>query len=311
MRFLSKACIVGAAMASLMMCGLALAGESGPTFKSADIGHGITLHYAEQGTGQPLILIHGSLSDYSYWRDQIGPLAKHYRVIAYSRRYNYPNKNPAQPGYSAITDADDLAALISTLHLGRVYVIGHSYGALTTLFMASRHPELLKAVVLAEAPLVPLLCDLSGSEAAEGISVFADIQRRMVLPMRAAFAKGDREQGVATFINYVFADPMGWQKMSRDSQAGTLRDAHEWDVMLTTGTLFPALAPADIRAIKLPVLIMSGGKSYTFLGLIDRELARLLPDNRHVMFLDAGHQMWLQHPDEARDDSEKFFQAHP
>lgn len=177
--------------------------------------------------------------------------------------------------------------------------------------MASRHPELLKAVVLAEAPLVPLLRDLSGVDAAKGRSVFADIQSRMVLPMRAAFAKGDREQGVATFINYVFADPMGWQKMSWHSQAETLKDAHEWDVMMTAGTLFPALAPADIRAIKLPVLVMSGGKSYAFLGLIDRELARLLPDNRRVIFRDAGHQMWLQHPDEARDDSEKFFQAHP
>ncbi|MFX8743366.1 alpha/beta hydrolase, partial [Acinetobacter baumannii] len=85
-----------------------------------------------------------------YWSDQIGPFAKHYRAIAYTRRYNYPNTNPARPGYSAVIDSDDLVAFIHTLHLGKVVVIGHSYGALTALFLAARHPEVVRALVLAE-----------------------------------------------------------------------------------------------------------------------------------------------------------------
>src|SRR5262245_2927891 len=87
-----------------------------PTIRTVDVGRGITLHYVEEGTGVPVIFVHGSLSDGGYWADQIGPFAQHYRAIAYSRRYNYPNVNPARPRYSAVVDAEDLAAFIHALH---------------------------------------------------------------------------------------------------------------------------------------------------------------------------------------------------
>ena len=90
-----------------------------PSIQTANIGNGIVLHYVDQGRGTPLIFVHGSLSDGGYWADQIGQFAEHYRAIAYSRRYNYPNSNPARAGYSAVADADDLAAFIRTLRLGQ------------------------------------------------------------------------------------------------------------------------------------------------------------------------------------------------
>jgi hypothetical protein len=56
----------------------------------------VELHYVERGSGTPVVLVHGSLADYTYWEwsDQIPLLAEHHRVIAYSRRYNHPNRNP-------------------------------------------------------------------------------------------------------------------------------------------------------------------------------------------------------------------------
>jgi non-heme chloroperoxidase len=278
--------------------------------KSIDIGSGVHLHYVEQGSGPPLILIHGSLSDYTYWTDQMAPFARRYRVIAYSRRYNPPNHNSARPGYSAVTDAEDAAHLIGALRLGKVYVVGHSYGAFTALFLAARHPQLIRAVALAEPPAVSLLRHLSGPGAAQGRAMFDDIQARMVAPMKAAFAAGDAERGVAAFIDYVFADPRAWDRFSASSKAETLRDAHEWDVMMTSGTLFPDLPPQSVRRISVPVLVMSGAKSYPFLGKIDEALIQMLPDSRRIVFPDAGHQMWLQHPVEAREDVEAFFAQH-
>lgn len=286
-------------------------GVSDPQFKAANIGDGISLHYVEQGSGPTVIFVHGSLSDYSYWRGQVAAFAGSYHVIAYSRRYNSPNVNPARPDYSAITDSDDLAALIKTLHLGKVFVIGHSYGALTALFLASRHPELLRAMVLAEPPAMTLLDHLEGAEAAPGRALFADVQKNMVEPMKQAFARGEREKGVAIFVDYVYRDPGKWASFSTQDKAETMKDAHEWDVMMTSGTLFPAISPDAVRAIKTPTLLMSGGKSYQFLGMTDTELALLLPNNKRIIFPDAGHQMWLQHPAEARADAENFFALHP
>lgn len=281
-----------------------------PPLRSAAIGDGISLHYVEQGSGPALVFVHGSVSDLTYWQGQVEEFAKHFRVVAYSRRYNEPNHNPDRPDYSAVIDAEDLASLIDTLHLGRVYVIGHSYGALTALFLAKTHPEKLRAIVLAEPPAVSLLKHLSPPATRRGEEMFADIEKRMVAPMKAAFARHDTDAGVETFIDYVFAQPGAWRNMSTEARAETVKDAREWEVMMTSGTLFPDITIDDIRRIKVPTLLMSGDKSYPFLGLVDRELERTLPHVRRIHFVDTGHQMWLTHPADCRADAEAFFEQH-
>src|SRR5262249_13805341 len=95
--------------------GRAVGQENGqaPAIRTVAVSDGVELHYVEQGKGEPGVFVHGSLSDGSYWNDQASAFATSgYRAIAYSRRYNPPNTNKAQPGYSAVVDADDLAALI-------------------------------------------------------------------------------------------------------------------------------------------------------------------------------------------------------
>lgn len=277
-----------------------------PPLKEVTLSNNVTLHYIELGHGDPVVFVHGSLSDYSYWAEQVDTFAKQYHVVDYSRRYNYPNNNQPVPNYSAITDAEDLAELIKVLHLPPVNLIGHSYGALAGLFLATRHPELLHKLILAEPPAVSLLEHLSGDKAEEGKAMFADIQARMVAPMRHAFEAGDRNAGIAAFLAYVFNDPQAWQKMSPAARAETLRDANEWDVMMSNGVLFPAIEPDAIRRIRVPVLLISGAKSYPFIRLIDDELARLLLINEHLIVPDAGHQMWLQAPNLCREKAEIF-----
>jgi non-heme chloroperoxidase len=281
--------------------------ERALTLRRVVVNHGVELHYVERGTGAPVVFVHGSLSDGSYWTDQVNAFAEAgYRAIAYSRRYNPPNNNKPQPGYSAITDAEDLAAFIKKLHLGRVNVVGHSYGAYTALFLAARHPELVRTLVLAEAPAVSLLEHLGGEQAATGKAMFADIQERMVRPMQAAFKKGDREAGLRTFINYVLDDPKAWDKMPDNAHQDMLDRAHEWDVMMTTGELFPLIEPQTIRKITAPTLLLSGEKSYRFLGLIDEELTRLLPHARRIILAGATHRMWFEQPEACRNDVLEF-----
>lgn len=53
--------------------------------KSVDV-RGEELHYIQQGSGEPLIFIHGTIGDYRVWNSRMEPYSKHYNVIAYSRR---------------------------------------------------------------------------------------------------------------------------------------------------------------------------------------------------------------------------------
>src|SRR5258708_17705294 len=148
--------------------------------RKVTVGNGVELHYAERGSGIPVVFVHGSLSEGGFWNEQVAYFAAHgYRAIAYSRRYHPPNTNKTQQGYSAVVAADDPAGLIGALHLGEVHVVGHSYGAFTALFLGIKHPELVRTLVLCEPPAVSLLAHLSGDQAELGKKTFADIQERM------------------------------------------------------------------------------------------------------------------------------------
>ena len=62
-----------------------------PEVKSIFI-NGDSIHYIDIGKGDPVVFIHGAVGDYRTWGAQMDEFAKNHRVIAYSRRFAYPNK---------------------------------------------------------------------------------------------------------------------------------------------------------------------------------------------------------------------------
>ena len=116
----------------------------------ADV-NGLHLYYETHGTGRPLILIHGGLGSGEMFGPTIPALvAAGYQVIA-----------PDLQGHGRTADidrpidvrlmADDIAALIRHLGLEQVDVVGYSLGGGVALFLASKHPELVRKVVIVSA----------------------------------------------------------------------------------------------------------------------------------------------------------------
>ena len=88
----------------------------------------IELYYEDHGEGQPVILIHGYPLDVTSWDKQTAALLKAgCRVIAYDRRGFGKSSQPTS-GYNYDTFADDLRALITTLKLDDVAIVGFSMG---------------------------------------------------------------------------------------------------------------------------------------------------------------------------------------
>jgi len=113
------------------------------------------IHYRDTGKGESIIFIHGSLEDYGNWNSQLDSFSTSYRAISYSRRYNFPNRNPRLlSNFSPATEAEDLRALIDSLKLDRVHLVGHSFGGFTALLFANKYPARIRTLTLSDPALI-------------------------------------------------------------------------------------------------------------------------------------------------------------
>ena len=124
--------------------------------------NGDSINYMDIGKGEPVVFVHGTVGDYRVWGEQMDPFAKNHRVIAYSRRFAYPNNQAINDStdYSGTAHSKDLTQFIKTLDIGPVHLVGHSFGAFTSLLTALEHPELLRSLTLGEPPVMSLLQNL-------------------------------------------------------------------------------------------------------------------------------------------------------
>ncbi|HEV2216020.1 MAG TPA: hypothetical protein VGV88_00470, partial [Candidatus Dormibacteraeota bacterium] len=100
---------------------LALPGD----LKTVEV-HSARLAYREQGTGQPVVFVHGSISDLTIWNPQLPAVGASYRAIAYSRRYAWPNQDlPRGEGDAMGPHVEDLLAFLRALEAHPAHLVGN------------------------------------------------------------------------------------------------------------------------------------------------------------------------------------------
>jgi pimeloyl-ACP methyl ester carboxylesterase len=107
----------------------------------------ITMHYEQQGSGEPLILIPYLAADCACYAFQVPDYAKHFTCISVDPRGAGESDKPAGV-YTTEMFADDVAALMQTLGIPRAHVFGVSMGAATGLWLAAKYPERVKSLSL-------------------------------------------------------------------------------------------------------------------------------------------------------------------
>lgn len=132
-----------------------LAQDSPPPLQAV-LANGYRFAYVVQGSGRPVVLLHGELEDYRRW-DTLGvKLSGSARAIAYSARYHFPNPwRPDDPPTNLSTHAADLVAILRALHLEGTVLVADGWAATIAVRAALREPGLVAAVVLVE-PLLGL-----------------------------------------------------------------------------------------------------------------------------------------------------------
>ncbi|PKA99194.1 pimeloyl-ACP methyl ester carboxylesterase [Flavobacteriaceae bacterium MAR_2009_75] len=257
--------------------------------------NGDTLHYVDIGKGEPVVFVHGSIGDYRAWQNQIDTFASKYRVIAYSRRYAWPNAQPLSDtlDYSAGQHAKDLAQLLKKLDLGSAHLVGHSWGGYTVLKTAIDHPELVLSMVLGEPAVAPLM---AGSK--EGDSLISDINNTVILPATKFFAQQQKDSAVATFVAGVMGSKDFYSKVPQEIRNQWLQNTTESEGGFISKNNWTPISTNEVEQLNAPTLLIKGEHSPRFFGEIIDTLVTLLPNNELKILPKASHGLQVENPEE-------------
>lgn len=100
----------------------------------------INLHYIEQGTGTPLILLHGNGEDGTYFEHQLAYFSKTYRVIAIDTRGHGQSPRDDAP-FTIRQFAEDLKNFMDAHEISKAHILGFSDGGNIALIFAMKYPE--------------------------------------------------------------------------------------------------------------------------------------------------------------------------
>ncbi len=246
--------------------------------------NGAEFEYETAGTGEPLVLIHGSIIGESFT-----PLLKEsaltdrYQVTNYARRGFLGSSRHNGP-FSLAQQAADALAVIQHVAGGRAHVAGHSYGAATAIQLALDTPGAVHSLMLLEPPM-----PVPSAEA-----LFANVPA-----LAAMYGSGDGAGAIDAFLTIV---------VGADYRAGA-------DKNLAPGWFERSVADVDAffqvelgalgewqfteelaHRISQPVLSILGGESSQFFVEGHALLQQWMPQTAAFVLPGATHGLQMQNP---------------
>ncbi len=223
--------------------------------------NGLKMYYEVQGTGRPLVLLHGAFG----WATVYPALAKNRQVIAVELQGHGHTADIDRP-LTFEQMADDMAALLRHLKIKQADFFGYSMGGNVALAVAIRHPSLVGRVAI------------NGSN-------FGKIEEAYEPEAFQQFKRMSSD----------FAPPV--LKSHYDKVAP---DPKQWPVLVAKvkrmGLEFKGFAREDLRSIKAPILIAQGDHDLVRLEHAV-EMFRLIPNAKLAVFPGGDHFMIWISPD--------------
>ena len=277
--------LVGAGLAlACPAAGFAAPAESAPAAAVKHVtANGAEFAYVDPGTGPPVVLVHGALGAYRDWTPQVAALATRFQVVAYSRRYHWPNAQiGAGADYTLAQHAADLVAILQALHLPPVNLVGHSYGGAVAAIAAAAHPELVRTLTLVEPSLFSLL-----NRDDDGRAVLAR-QNAVYGQVIARLDRGEAGGALQDFIDLV-AGAGACERAPPEARAGLMANLPTLKPMLLGKNRGAPFTLADAAKLKMPVLLIGSERSPRIFHLTEDRLEPALPDVRRITLQGVSH----------------------
>ncbi len=251
---------------------------------------GLQIAFRRVGAGDPILLLHGGLSDSREWRHQLDDLSGQYDVIAPDLPGSGSSSDP--PAGFALSDyAGVVADLLDVLQVSRPHIVGLSFGSMYALVVQRYYPGIPRSLVLASA-----YAGWAGSLPPEEV----DRRTQQVLDML------DRptEEWADELLDSFFGEQVP-AHVVEESRA-VLADVHpdgSREVLL-------AFAHADLRdvlpTISVPTLLLYGDRDRRSPLPVATELQAQIPGSRLVVMPGVGHSSNVEAPDRFNEEVRAF-----
>ena len=255
------------------------------------------IEYQEAGSGVPLLAVHGSGGGFDPGMAFAAPLTRRgIRVIAMSR-FGYL-RTPMRVNASPAAQADAHVCLLDALGIRLAAVLGGSAGAPSAIEMAIRHPDRTRALIL----LVPLTYK-PPNQAASAPAVPSWIESTMMSVIGSDFLFWSALHVARNpMIGTVLATPpelVPFASASEQARVNAMLDtilpvAARAQGLRSDTAIGKHLAPADLKSIRAPTLVISARDDRYGTFASARHTATQIAGARFIGFADGGH-IWLGH----------------
>ena len=171
----------------------------------------VELAYVEEGKGDTVVFVHGGgVGDWRSWEAVRPLISSKFHYVSLSRRYHHPNPwMDDGKNYTMAQHVEDVAAFIRALDVGKVHLVGNSYGGGIVGRVALKYPELLRSVVVGEGLIAPV--------SAKGKAAVAAAQKENE-KLRQAIEAGDLRQAAILQYDNALGEQGAFEKLPPERQ---------------------------------------------------------------------------------------------
>lgn len=254
----------------------------------------VRLHVLDEGTGMPLVLLHGngSAAEDFVAGGIIDEASSRYRMLAFDRPGFGASSRPRGAAWTPAAQADLIHAALQQLGIEHYLVLGHSFGASVALECALRHPESVAGVVVVSGYYFPKPHPALALASLPAVPILGTIARYTVLPLlaRKAWPLVLEKMFRPAPISPRFSTSL--QELSVAPE--TLRSVAAESALLIAAS---AMVP-DYGRISVPVGILAGADDDMIPAVEQAELLKAAIPGAHLEVVPlTGHMVQQTAPD--------------
>ncbi len=268
--------------------------------------NGMELEYAIQGSGEPVVLIHGAIyaDGLSLLRTD-SALARNYEVVSYSRRGFAGSTHPRE-SISIRDQAEDCRKLLEFLDIKKAHVVGSSYGGGIAMQLACDSPEYVHTLSLLE-PILPPLISNSSPGGAKLSEAMKQIERQ--------YLEGNKAGAIDSFLTYVAGPNIRAlsEKFKPGSFDQAVSDADTWFLIEFPAMKAWSFTHEDAKKIKQPVIYLGGAESNfgKYSALINHLMSQWFPQSEVTWLPATTHAFTITNLKGTTETLAGFFARHP